>query len=180
MVVNWPNHFCHFFSRKQKLGTASESVGYDPLTSWTLSVYHFTGRLDFTINSSHMGTAVSRFTLQGIGEIQSPPWMRKESKTRSSRYVCCWPICEGMSVRITPCTRTRLRRWQWQTWTHHNLLIQTFGVIIFELVGQIDPIDLKDADGLRTFSWLLRGVMNIGSTAPTRDSWISVPPVSKH
>ena len=37
MVMNWPNHFYHFFSRKQKLGTASGSVGWDPLTVWTLS-----------------------------------------------------------------------------------------------------------------------------------------------
>ena len=46
------------------------------------SVCQFTGRPDFSINSSHAG-AVVHFTLRGVGvgEIQSPPWRRNESKS---------------------------------------------------------------------------------------------------
>jgi hypothetical protein len=35
----------------------------------------------------------------------------------------------------------------------------SLGSITFKLVGQVDPVDLKEADGMRVFSGLLKGVM---------------------
>ena len=37
----------------------------------------------------------------------------------------------------------------------------SLGSVAFKLVGQIDPVDLKDPDGLRMFSGLLKGVMDV-------------------
>ena len=136
-------------------------------------VYQFTGRPDFTINSPHLGTAVSRFTLQGIGEIQSPPWRRRESKTaalsQAGVYTVGQFVKEGAleslpavvlhkdktaQVAVAKLDRSQTMRSP-----------DSLGVVSFKLVGQVDPIDLRDPNGLRTFSGLLRGVM--GSTTPT-------------
>ena len=124
-------------------------------------VYHFRGRPNFTISSPHAGT-VTRFIHRGIGEVQSPLWRRKESKTAALSQVGIYVVGQFTKEEASgscPAVVAMANLVNGQT-----SATNTLGTTIFKLVGQVDPIDLKDANDLRTFSGLLNGAISMSST----------------
>lgn len=136
--------------------------------------FHFTGRPDFSLNAPHTGS-VSRYTLRGIGEIQSPPQRKKESKTAALSQAGVYTVGQfAKEKRLGSYPAVVLHKDKTAQVAVATLidrqasLPNSLGKVTFKLVGQIEPIDLKSADELRVFSGALRGIMNLNQ--PTVDS----------
>ena len=132
------------------------------------SVCQFTGRPDFSINSPYAG-AVARFTLRGVGEIQSPPWRRKESKSAALSQAGIYTLGQFANGAHTSGSLPAIVVHKDKTAqvaigrvNHDEKKIEhSLGTATFRLIGQVDSLDLKDPDDLRTFSGLLKGVVDI-------------------
>lgn len=136
--------------------------------------YHFTRRPDFSLNAPHC-ESVSRYTLRGIGEVQSPPQRKKESKTAALSQAGVYTVGQfAKEKRLGLYLAIVLHKDKTAQVAVASLndtqasLPNSLGTVTFKLVGQIDPMDLKNADDLRVFSGVLRGIMNLSQ--PTVDS----------
>ena len=129
-------------------------------------MYHFTGRPDFSIHGPYSG-AVSRFTLKGIGEVQSPPGRRPESKTAALSQAGVYAVGQFANPEVSPLFPAVV--------LHKDKTVQVAmaslngsektiensrGTVAFKLVGQVEPVDLKTDEGVRLFSGQLKGVMD--------------------
>ena len=131
------------------------------------SVCQFTGRPDFSVNSSHAG-AVVRFTLRGVGEIQSPPWRRKESKSAALSQAGIYTLGQfangahsgplpAIVIHKDKTAQVAIGRLN----CDEKKVEHSLGTVTFRLIGQVDSLDLKDPRDLRVFSGFLKGVMDI-------------------
>ena len=132
------------------------------------SVYQFTGRPDFSINSAHSGAMV-RFTLRSVGEIQSPPWRRSESKSAALSQAGMYTVGQFANAAHTSGPLPAIVIHKDKTAqvaigrpnSDEKKVEHSLGTVTFRLIGQMDSLDLKDPSDLRMFSGLLKGVMNI-------------------
>jgi hypothetical protein len=135
-------------------------------------VYQFNGCPKLTVNSPFFGI-ISRFTLVGIGEVQSPPWRRKdetESAALSQAGIyAVGQFAKGMSeplpaivIHKEKTIQIAIARLNGGEANDTN----SVGTVTFKLVGRVDPFDLKDPKDLRIFSGLVKGITSVIS-APT-------------
>ena len=128
--------------------------------------YHFTGRPDFSINSPHV-RGISRFTLKGVGEIQSPPHRRGESKSAALSQAGVYTVGQftkpGTSPYFPAIVIHKDKTAQVAMASLNGCekrLEDSLGAVTFKLVGQVDPVDLKTEEGMLLFSGQLKGVMD--------------------
>ena len=133
--------------------------------------YQFTGRPDFTIEAPYCGS-IAQFILKGVGEVQSPPARKRESKTAALSQAGIYTIGQfsKQGASLLPAivlhkdktVQVAMASLNGDNQTTDNSL----GSVSFKLIGQVDPVDLKDPDGLVMFSGLLNGVMNLSRQPP--------------
>ena len=134
-------------------------MGWDHHTQSTLFYSCFLAKectslrvdLIFTINFSYAGS-VCTFTLKGVGEIQSPLWRRNsETKTAAMSQSGIYTVgqfTKGASgallavvVHKDKTAQIAVARLNGDERNADNSL----GTFTFKLVGEMDPIDLKDS-----------------------------------
>ena len=132
------------------------------------SVYQYTGRPDFTINSAYAG-AVVHFTLKGMGEVQSPPWRRNESKSAALSQAGIYTIGQfangahtggalpAIIIHKDKTAQVAIGRLNGD----EKKVKYSPGTVTFRLIGQMDSLNLKDPTDLRMFSGFLKGMTNI-------------------
>lgn len=129
-------------------------------------VFHFTGRPDYSINKPFKGS-IARFTLKGVGEVQSPPGRnRRESKTAALSQAGVYTVGqftkEGTPTSLPAVVihKDKSAQVAMASINHgQGQLEDSIGTIHFRLVGQLDPIDLKTTEGMLLFSSVLAGVL---------------------
>ena len=101
--------------------------------------------------------------------MQSPPGARRrESKTAALSQAGIYTVGQFAKPGVSPIlpaivlhkdktVQVAMVSLNGDNQTTENLL----GLLAFKLVGQVDPVDLKDPDRLRMFSGLLKGVMDV-------------------
>ena len=120
------------------------------------SVCQFTSRADF---SFHAG-AVVRFTLTGVGEIQSPPWRRKESKSAALSQAGIYTLGQFANGAHTsgPLPAVVIHKDKTAQVAIGRLncdekkVEHSLGTVTFRLIEQVDSLDLNDPSDLRIFS----------------------------
>ena len=121
-------------------------------------VFHFTGRPHYTINDKFR-TIINRFTVKGIGEVQSPPGRRRESKdaalSQAGIYVVGQLCKDGAPSSLPAVVLYKDKTAQVAIATIEH----SIGKEQLQLLHQMEPINLKNPEGMILFASLLVGTM---------------------
>ena len=129
-------------------------------------MYQFTGRPDFSIRGPYNG-AIARYTLRGVGEVQSPPGRTSESKTAALSQAGVYTVGQFTKPGAAPLLpavvlhKDKTVQVAMASLNESEKTVQnSLGTVSFKLVGQVEPVDLKTEEGLMMFSGQLKGVMD--------------------
>ena len=121
-------------------------------------VFHFTGRPHYTVNDKFR-TIINRFTVKGIGEVQSPPGRRRESKdaalSQAGIYVVGQLCKDGAPSSLPAVVLYKDKTAQVAIATIEH----SIGKVQLQLLHQMEPINLKTPEGMILFASLLVGTM---------------------
>ena len=121
-------------------------------------VFHFTGRPHYTINDKFR-TIINRFTVKGIGEVQSPPGRRRESKdaalSQAGIYVVGQLCKDGAPSSLPAVVLYKDKTAQVAIATIEH----SIGKEQLQLLHQMEPVNLKTPEGMILFASLLVGTM---------------------
>ena len=159
--MSWPGPYCHSSWRLSSMINPCL-----PGSSYTVNfVMRITDRPDFTIDRPTV--AWSQDTpWEERGKCSLPGTRRRESTTAALTQAGVYTVGQFMKqeayrlpaiiLHKDKSVQVAMASLSGNDKTSDNSL----GTVAFKLVGQMDPVDLKAPDGLRTFSGLLKGIMD--------------------
>ena len=133
--------------------------------------YHFVGHPDFTVTMKPKGCLL-RFTLKGLGEVQSPPGLGEESKTAALSQAGIYAVGQfgnGWTGTFLPAVvlhKDKSAQVAVAVLDRSNVTADnSIGKALFKFVERVEALNLKDPEELSVFARCFCGAMKVAQVS---------------